>query len=57
MSGYGAGVYSPGWYEHLWNSNRHAILESWMTRVARLMRLSAIRAKTVKKDETQEAAE
>src|SRR6185295_9894894 len=38
LSGYGAGVYSPGWYEHLWNSNRHTVLESWMTRVARLMR-------------------
>ncbi|HVT89514.1 MAG TPA: DUF5682 family protein [Tepidisphaeraceae bacterium] len=37
-SGYGAGVYSPGWYEHIWKSDRTCLLESWMTRVARLLR-------------------
>ena len=41
-SGYGAGVRSPGWYEHLWQSSGKAdsgaVLESWMTRVARLLR-------------------
>jgi hypothetical protein len=36
-SGYGAGIRSPGWYEHLWK-RESAILESWMTRVARLLR-------------------
>lgn len=36
-SGYGAGVLSPGWYEHLWQSDSH-ILERWMTRVGRLLR-------------------
>lgn len=36
-SGYGAGVHSPGWYEHLWNHERH-IVESWMTRAAGLLR-------------------
>lgn len=36
-SGYGAGVYSPGWYEHLWTHRTH-VSERWMTRVARLMR-------------------
>lgn len=36
-SGYGAGVHSPGWYEHLWRRDRD-ILESWMTRVAGLLR-------------------
>lgn len=36
-SGYGAGVQSPGWYEHLWLRDG-CILESWMTRVARLLR-------------------
>jgi hypothetical protein len=36
-SGYGAGILSPGWYEHLWK-RQGAILESWMTRVARLLR-------------------
>ena len=40
-SGYGAGVQSPGWYEHLWrhNGDDHPhVLERWMTRVARLLR-------------------
>lgn len=36
-SGYGAGVQSPGWYDHLW-SCKDAVLESWMTRVAHLLR-------------------
>lgn len=36
-SGYGAGVESPGWYNHLWT---HPVdpLPVWMTRVVRLMR-------------------
>ncbi len=36
-SGYGAGVASPGWYEHLWIHHSHTA-ERWLTRVARLMR-------------------
>ena len=36
-SGYGAGVTSPGWYEHLWRSP-DAIIERWMTRVSRMLR-------------------
>lgn len=36
-SGYGAGVVSPGWYDHLWLHHEH-VSERWMTRVARLMR-------------------
>lgn len=36
-SGYGAGVASPGWYDHLWRRSGH-IIESWMTRVAGLLR-------------------
>jgi hypothetical protein len=40
-SGYGAGVTSPGWYEHLWQS-RSPIIEHWMTRVARLLRDSDV---------------
>lgn len=36
-SGYGAGVYSPGWYEHLWTAtDRHAI--RWVSRAAQLLR-------------------
>lgn len=42
-SGYGAGIDSPGWYEHLWQSSNapHSPQQSairWMTRVARLLR-------------------
>lgn len=38
-SGYGAGVESPGWYDHLWEHNeRSSIVPAWMTRVARLLR-------------------
>jgi hypothetical protein len=36
-SGYGAGVASPGWYEHLW-VHRDQLSERWMIRVARLLR-------------------
>lgn len=36
-SGYGAGIRSPGWYEHLW-VHRDQISERWMTLVARLLR-------------------
>ena len=40
-SGYGAGIASPGWYEHLWKSSRFKASQSatrWLTRVARLLR-------------------
>jgi hypothetical protein len=40
-SGYGAGVRSPGWYEHVWKS-KSSLIESWMTRVARLLRKKGI---------------
>lgn len=36
-SGYGAGVRSPGWYDHLWH-NETNVLEHWMMRVGRLLR-------------------
>lgn len=36
-SGYGAGVTSPGWYEHLW-LNHDRISARWLTKVARFMR-------------------
>ena len=40
-SGYGAGVASPGWYEHLWQGQGAApgaVAVGWLTRVARLLR-------------------
>lgn len=36
-SGYGAGIASPGWYEHLW-THREQGPARWLTRVSRLMR-------------------
>lgn len=36
-SGYGAGVASPGWYDHLW-IHHEQLTEQWLTKVARLMR-------------------
>ncbi|HET7460016.1 MAG TPA: DUF5682 family protein [Longimicrobium sp.] len=40
-SGYGAGVTSPGWYEHLWlngEGDPSSVAVRWLTRVARLLR-------------------
>jgi hypothetical protein len=37
VSGYGAGVTSPAWYEHLWQHPDHVIAH-WMTSAARLFR-------------------
>ncbi len=36
-SGYGAGIASPGWYAHLWESSDRAPLR-WVSRIARLLR-------------------
>jgi hypothetical protein len=38
-SGYGAGIESPGWYEHLWH-HRHdpQLTACWLTRVGRVLR-------------------
>ncbi len=36
-SGYGAGITSPGWYDHLW-THPDQVTVRWMTRVARLLR-------------------
>ena len=37
-SGYGAGVESPAWYEHLWRCGGRAAPTAWFARVARLLR-------------------
>jgi hypothetical protein len=37
QSGYGAGVDSPGWYQHLWATDEQ-VTSRWMIRVARLLR-------------------
>jgi hypothetical protein len=36
-SGYGAGIESPGWYDHLW-ANQEQVTVRWMARVARMLR-------------------
>ncbi|TWT51491.1 hypothetical protein KOR42_35390 [Thalassoglobus neptunius] len=36
-SGYGAGIQSPGWYEHVWTFGEQAP-QSWLTNAARLLR-------------------
>ncbi|MEO7909294.1 MAG: DUF5682 family protein [Roseiflexaceae bacterium] len=43
QSGYGAGIESPGWYEHLWHTSAAGcgpteVAVRWMARVARLLR-------------------
>ena len=37
-SGYGAGVASPAWYEHLWRRGGPAAAAAWFIQVARLLR-------------------
>lgn len=38
FSGYGAGITSPGWYEHLWKYGQKDDGSRWLTKVARLFR-------------------
>lgn len=46
-SGYGAGIASPGWYEHLWKHRRDPQLTArWLARVGRLLRSRDLDAST-----------
>ena len=36
-SGYGAGIRSPGWYDHLWSRSKHPFT-TWVTKAARVLR-------------------
>lgn len=46
-SGYGAGIASPGWYEHLWQHRRDPQLSiRWLTRVSRILRSRDLDAST-----------
>lgn len=45
-SGYGAGIYSPGWYEHLWTTPADQVSERWLARVAALLRAEGLSAST-----------
>ncbi|MGD9681958.1 MAG: DUF5682 family protein [Candidatus Obscuribacterales bacterium] len=55
-SGYGAGVHSPGWYQHLWDHSER-VAETWMTRVAMLLRERDLDASSAHIIETVRLAE
>ncbi len=55
-SGYGAGISSPGWYAHLWQSPDQAGLR-WVTEAARLMRDAGLDASSASVIETVRLAE
>jgi len=55
-SSYGAGVDSPGWYEHLW-TYREKIAEHWVARIARLLRDQDLDASSASVIETVRLAE
>ena len=61
-SGYGAGISSPGWYEHLWHSSTrsHSPTQSaihWLTKVARLLRAEDLDASSASVIESLRLAE
>lgn len=59
-SGYGAGINSPGWYEHLWQSSAETTGQTviqWMTRVARLLRQEDLDASSASVIESVRLAE
>ncbi len=58
-SGYGAGISSPGWYEHLWSSGSDPRARSvgWLARVARLMRAKDLDCSSAHLIETTRLAE
>lgn len=41
-SGYGAGITSPGWYDHLYRHQDGQVLIRWLTKAARLLRKEGI---------------
>lgn len=46
-TGYGAGIASPGWYEHIWQHRRDPQLSiRWLTRVSRILRSRDLDAST-----------
>src|SRR5262249_40871947 len=55
-SGYGAGIESPGWYEHLWN-NPEATVVRWISKVAHLLRAEDLDASPAQTIDTVRLAE
>lgn len=45
-SGYGAGILSPGWYHHLWETDTTEVAARWLGRVATLLREEGMLAST-----------
>ena len=57
-SGYGAGIHSPGYYEHLWTlPHADGITIRWMTRVAHLLRAEDLESSTASIIEATRLAE
>ncbi|RYD49789.1 MAG: hypothetical protein EOP83_24750, partial [Verrucomicrobiaceae bacterium] len=57
-SGYGAGIHSPGYYEHLWTvHDRKQVAVRWMTRVAHLLRAEDLESSTASIIEATRLAE
>jgi hypothetical protein len=55
-SGYGAGVASPGWYQHLWSTPDRAPVR-WVTQAARLLRAEDLEASPASAIESVRLAE
>lgn len=55
-SGYGAGVTSPGWYEHIWTAPNLAMMR-WITQAAQLMRAEGLDASSASVIETVRLAD
>ncbi|HEY1353335.1 MAG TPA: DUF5682 family protein [Ktedonobacteraceae bacterium] len=55
-SGYGAGVTSPGWYEHIWTARDRASIH-WSAQAARLLRSEGLDASSASVIETVRLAE
>lgn len=55
-SGYGAGVASPGWYEHIWSARDKAVIR-WSTLAAQLLRAEGLDASSASVIETVRLAE
>jgi len=55
-SGYGAGVESPGWYQHLWTAPDR-VTERWLARVAALLREEDLDASSAQIIDTARLAE
>ncbi len=55
-SGYGAGITSPGWYEHLWTGSERLTIR-WLTRAAHLLRSEGLDASSANVIEAVRLAE